>query len=123
MTAISKISGQMEGLDISIQSMSRPSNTAPNTTILDDLRREFSGLRQCLRVSESAVSAAPQRIKASIEKMESLDEANLIASVTKGRPGLVTSAIARNQSRMLILDSLSEDGQSGLAGQLFHPRA
>jgi hypothetical protein len=63
----------------------------------------------------------PRRLP--IEQMESFLDAQLIAAVTEGRLGLVGNAFARDQSRILVIDSVSADGRSGVVVQLFQPRA
>jgi hypothetical protein len=70
LTAISKISAQVEGLDIGFQSISHSINTAPDSPILDNFQKESFALGQRLRVMASAVSAAPRSPEASIEQMD-----------------------------------------------------
>ncbi|OAL43206.1 hypothetical protein IQ07DRAFT_685786 [Pyrenochaeta sp. DS3sAY3a] len=103
-SALGKISGQIEGLHISLQSIGPLKDAADEFTMPNESDRVLYELGQCLKVSQSAVDAAPSKIKYSIERLDLFDNAHQFVSITEGTPGLVGSATARGQSKQTIID-------------------
>jgi hypothetical protein len=114
-TAICKISGQMEGLEISIQALSSSGN-AVAADLVAGLRKEEVALQQCLRLSTSAVDAAPKSARAAIQQMESFNQAQQFVVMQRGNAGLVWSMIARDSSQQVFLEVITDAGEKNLIG-------
>lgn len=116
-TAMNKISGQLEGLQITVQSFESIESTVPQA--LESLRGQEIALGQCLKVCTSAVEAAPPRMKAAIETMESFEEAKQLVVLSKGGHGLVGAMVARGSSRQMFMDTVKEGEESKMVNDFF----
>ncbi|RYN19920.1 hypothetical protein AA0112_g10898 [Alternaria arborescens] len=91
-------------MQISVQPMI-PINEAPhNATAPNETNTVIHKLGQCLKVSRSALDAAPPKAKYSIGELELFDEARQVVAITEGRPGLIGTARAHNSSVQTITD-------------------
>jgi hypothetical protein len=107
-TAMNKISGQLEGLEITVQSLGSTESSIPQGQALESLQEREIALGQCLKVCTSAVEAAPPGMKAAIETMESFEEAKQLVVLTKGGHGLIGAMVARGSSRQMFMDAVKE---------------
>ncbi|CAN9247914.1 unnamed protein product [Alternaria alternata] len=103
-TALGKITGQIEGMQISIQPMIPVNDVANDATAPNEFNTVIYELGQCLKVSQSAIDAAPPKAKCSIGRLELYDEAYQVVAITEGKPGLVGTAKAHNRSVQIIVD-------------------
>jgi hypothetical protein len=97
-TAVGKITGQIEGMQISFQPIIPVDEAAQNATAPNETNTVIYELGQCLKVSQSALDAAPPKAKYSIGELELFDEARQVVAITEGKPGLVGTARAHNSS-------------------------
>jgi hypothetical protein len=118
-TAICKISGQMEGLEISIQTLSSAGAGHTAAALAAELRKEEVALQQCLRLSTSAVDAAPQSTRAAIQQLESFDQAKQFVVLKRGNAGLVGSMTARDSSQQVFLDAITDAGEKNIIDGFF----
>ena len=116
---MNKISGQLEGLEITVQSLESAEGFIPQGQALEILREQEIALGQCLKVSTSAVEAAPPGIKTAIENMESFEQAEQLVLLTKGGHGLIGSMVARGSSRQMFLDTVKEGDESQMVSNFF----
>ncbi|CAN9242341.1 unnamed protein product [Alternaria alternata] len=103
-TALGKITGQIEGMQISVQPIIPVDEAAHNATAPNETNTVIYELGQCLKVSQSALDAAPSKAKYSIGELELFDEARQFVAITEGKPGLVGTARAHNSSVQTITD-------------------
>jgi hypothetical protein len=118
-TAINRISGQLEGLEITVQSLGSIESSIPQIQALESLREQQIALGQCLKVCTSAVEAAPPGMKAAIETMESFEEAKQFVVLTKGGHGLVGTMVARGTSRQMFMDTVKEGEEIKMVNEFF----
>jgi hypothetical protein len=116
---MNKISGQLEGLVITGQSLEGTESSSPQTQALESLQEQEIALGQCLKLCISAVEAAPPGMKAAIETMESFEEARQLVFLTKEKHGLVGTAVARGSSRQVFMDTVKEGEESKLVNDFF----
>jgi hypothetical protein len=116
---MNKISGQLEGLEITVQSLGNTESSIPEGQALESLREQEMALGQCLKVCTSAVEAAPPGMKAAIETMESFEEAKQLVILTKGGHGLVGAMVARGSSRQMFMDAVKEGEESKIVNDFF----
>ncbi|KAF2177363.1 hypothetical protein K469DRAFT_755158 [Zopfia rhizophila CBS 207.26] len=118
-TAISRISGQMEGLEISLLSLSNTAIATHYGVAIDALRGQEVALRQCLKMCTSAVDAVPAGTSSAIKNMETFDQAKQFVVLTNGKTGLVDKMSAHGESNQMFLDKVKEGGEGELVEKFF----
>lgn len=116
---MNKISGQLEGLEITVQSLGNTESSIPQGRALESLREQEIALGQCLKVCTSAVEAAPPGMKAAIETMQSFEAAKQLVVLTKGGHGLVGAMVARGSSSQMFMDTVKEGEESKMVNGFF----
>lgn len=116
---MSKISGQIQGLEMNLQCLSNETVALQHETEIDALRAQEIGLRQCLKMCTTAVDAVPARIGSAIKDMESFNTAKQLVVLTSGKLSLVDKMSARDQSSQMLIDRVKEGDESGLIESFF----
>lgn len=116
---MNKISGQLEGLEITVQSLGSNESSISQVQAWESLRRQEIALGQCLKLCTSAVEAAPSGTRAAIETMESFEQAKQLVVLTKGGHGLVGAMSARGSSHQMFMDAVKEGEESNLVNNFF----
>jgi hypothetical protein len=91
-------------MQISLQPIIPVDDAAHNATAPNETNTVMYELGQCLKVSQSALDAAPPKAKYSIGELELFNEARQFVSITEGKPGLVGTARAHDSSVQTITD-------------------
>jgi hypothetical protein len=86
-TAISGISGQLQGLEMALQSLSITDIDTHNKEVIETLRGHDIVLRRCLNVCTSAVEAAPPVTSYMVKHMEAFNYAQQVVVDTLGDAG------------------------------------
>lgn len=115
-TAVSGISGRIEGLEISLRSLS----AEHNRVVMETLQEHTVALQQCLRVCMSAVEAAPASTSDTVHRMEGYDSAKQLVAgdignaVARSRPITVGTATAYNQAQQALFQNVGADSIDGM---------
>lgn len=117
---MNKISGQLEGLEITVQSLGSTESSTLQGQAWESLRGHEIALGQCLKVCASAVEAAPPEMKTAVETMESFEQAKQFVVVTKGGHGLVGKMSAQGSSRQMFMDRVKEGEESKMVKDFFN---
>ncbi|KAF4440712.1 hypothetical protein FACUT_3250 [Fusarium acutatum] len=119
-TAVSGISGRIEGLEISLRSLSAVHVAEHNRVVMEALHEHTVALEQCLRVCTSAVEAAPASTSDTVRRMEGYDSAKQLVAgdignaVMRSRPITVGTAFAHNQAQQALFQNVGADSIDGV---------
>ncbi|KAF5720101.1 hypothetical protein FMUND_4385 [Fusarium mundagurra] len=115
-TEVCVISGRIEGLEISLRSLS----AEHNGVVMEALQEHTVALQQCLRVCMSAVEAAPASTSDTVHRMEGYDSAKQLVAgdignaAVRSRPITVGTASAHNQAQQALFQNVGADSIDGV---------
>jgi hypothetical protein len=127
---MSEISGQIQGLEIALQSLSTPDLAKNNKDVIATLQEHGSTLQQCLKVCVSAAEAARGETDNTFRHMEAFDRAKHLVVTRMGqvtpspqyRPMTVGSAISHQDANMMFVQDMGPDVAVDVVGVYFGTR-
>ncbi|KAF2867078.1 hypothetical protein BDV95DRAFT_598219 [Massariosphaeria phaeospora] len=124
-TAVIGISGQIQGLEMSLSISEVKKGATYNTAVTEALKEHELALKQCLRVCTSAVDAAPTSAGDTVKHLKAYDFAKQMVAGTIGnaeeraQPITVGVASASGNSHQAMVQNVGENAVAALMSNFF----